>query len=43
MKDNEMLTDVKLEVMNEIFPAHKIILAAASPYFRGNHIVSFKA
>ena len=38
-----MLTDVKLEVMNEIFPAHKIILAAASPYFRGNHIFIFKA
>lgn len=39
MKHNEMLTDVKLEVMNETFPAHKIILAAASPYFKGNLIL----
>ena len=40
MKHNEMLTDVKLQVMQEIFPAHKIILAAASPYFRGAVIAS---
>ncbi|XP_076040286.1 kelch like ECH associated protein 1 [Oratosquilla oratoria] len=34
MKSNQMLTDVKLEVGQEIFHAHKIILAAASPYFK---------
>jgi len=32
-----MLTDVQLEVVNEVFHAHKIILAAASPYFKGIH------
>ena len=35
MKHNEMLTDVKLEVVNEVFHAHRVILAAASPYFKG--------
>ena len=35
MKHNQILTDVRLEVVNEVFHAHKIILAAASPYFKG--------
>jgi hypothetical protein len=30
------LTDVRLDVVNETFHAHKIVLAAASPYFKGN-------
>jgi len=34
MKHNQILTDVRLEVVNEVFHAHKIILAAASPYFK---------
>ncbi|CAL4103866.1 unnamed protein product, partial [Meganyctiphanes norvegica] len=34
MKTNQMLTDIKLEVGREIFHAHKIVLAAASPYFK---------
>ncbi|XP_068251018.1 kelch-like ECH-associated protein 1B [Palaemon carinicauda] len=34
MKRNHMLTDVKLEVGREIFHGHKIVLAAASPYFK---------
>ncbi|KAK4297612.1 hypothetical protein Pmani_029988 [Petrolisthes manimaculis] len=34
MKSNQMLTDVKLEVGREIFHGHKIVLAAASPYFK---------
>lgn len=36
MKSNQMLTDVKLEVGREIFHGHKIVLAAASPYFKVN-------
>ena len=39
MKHNEMLTDVRLEVVNEVFHAHKIILAAASPYFKGDTLL----
>nr|CAH0100223.1 unnamed protein product [Daphnia galeata] len=34
MKHNQMLTDVRLDVVNESFHAHKIVLAAASPYFK---------
>ncbi|XP_057375527.1 kelch-like ECH-associated protein 1 [Daphnia carinata] len=34
MKHNQMLTDVRLDVANESFHAHKIVLAAASPYFK---------
>lgn len=30
-----MLTDVRLEVVNEVFHTHKVVLAAASPYFKG--------
>lgn len=29
-----MLTDVVLEVGNDLFHAHKVVLAAASPYFK---------
>ncbi|KAG7171934.1 Kelch-like protein 17-like 1, partial [Homarus americanus] len=39
MKSNQMLTDVKLEVGREIFHGHKIVLAAASPYFKMNHVI----
>jgi hypothetical protein len=36
MRDDESLCDVKLRVdSSDIrFPAHKVVLAAASPYFR---------
>ena len=34
MRSHHMLTDVILEVGSEIFHAHKVILAAASPYFK---------
>ncbi len=40
MKHNQMLTDVRLDVVNETFHAHKIVLAAASPYFKGNNILT---
>ncbi|XP_011499714.1 PREDICTED: kelch-like ECH-associated protein 1 [Ceratosolen solmsi marchali] len=34
MRNHNMLTDIVLEVGSEIFHAHKVILAAASPYFK---------
>lgn len=34
MRSHHMLTDVVLEVGSELFHAHKVILAAASPYFK---------
>ncbi|KAL3269337.1 hypothetical protein HHI36_008409 [Cryptolaemus montrouzieri] len=34
MRFHRMLTDVVLEVGNEIFHAHRVVLAAASPYFK---------
>ncbi|XP_012258058.2 kelch-like ECH-associated protein 1B isoform X2 [Athalia rosae] len=34
MRSHHMLTDVVLEVGQELFHAHKVILAAASPYFK---------
>lgn len=37
MRSHHMLTDVVLEVESELFYAHKIILAAASPYFKVFH------
>lgn len=36
MRSHHMLTDVILEVGSELFHAHKVILAAASPYFKVN-------
>lgn len=37
MRSHHMLTDVILEVGSELFHAHKVILAAASPYFKVNN------
>ncbi|GBP29010.1 hypothetical protein EVAR_83912_1 [Eumeta japonica] len=34
MRSHHMLTDVVLEVGNELFHVHKVVLAAASPYFK---------
>lgn len=34
MRSHHMLTDVVLEVENELFHAHKIVLSSASPYFK---------
>lgn len=34
MRSHHMLTDVILEVENELFHAHKIVLSSASPYFK---------
>lgn len=34
MRSHHMLTDMVLEVGNELFPVHKVVLAAASPYFK---------
>ncbi|KAL4708352.1 hypothetical protein ACJJTC_019588 [Scirpophaga incertulas] len=34
MRSHHMLTDVILEVGNELFHVHKIVLAAGSPYFK---------
>lgn len=34
MRAHRMLTDVVLEVEKDIFYAHKVVLAAASPYFK---------
>ncbi|CAG9115589.1 unnamed protein product [Plutella xylostella] len=34
MRSHHMLTDVILEVGNELFHVHKVVLAAASPYFK---------
>ncbi|KAL0281030.1 UNVERIFIED_CONTAM: hypothetical protein PYX00_002149 [Menopon gallinae] len=34
MRSHQMLTDVILEVGAELFHAHKVVLAAASPYFK---------
>lgn len=39
MRSHHMLTDVILEVESELFYAHKVILAAASPYFK---VILFK-
>jgi hypothetical protein len=44
MRTNSQLCDVKLEVGGEIINAHKVILAASSPYFyamfNGNYCTS---
>ncbi|XP_059048390.1 kelch-like ECH-associated protein 1B isoform X1 [Achroia grisella] len=34
MRSHQMLTDVILEVGNELFHVHKVVLAAGSPYFK---------
>lgn len=34
MRSHAMLTDVVLEVKQELFPAHKLVLSAGSPYFK---------
>nr|XP_037874793.1 kelch-like ECH-associated protein 1B isoform X3 [Bombyx mori] len=34
MRSHQMLTDVVLEVGNELFHVHKVVLAAGSPYFK---------
>lgn len=34
MRSHHMLTDVVLEVQSELFHAHKLVLSAASPYFK---------
>jgi len=34
MRSHRMLTDVVLEVGSELFHVHKVVLAAASPYFK---------
>lgn len=39
MRSHHMFTDVILEIESELFHAHKIILAAASPYFK---VILFK-
>lgn len=39
MRSHHMLTDVILEVGTELFHAHKVILAAASPYFKASPIM----
>lgn len=34
MRSHLMLTDVILEVQHELFHVHKLVLSAASPYFK---------
>lgn len=34
MRSHHMLTDVIIEVKGELFHAHKVVLSAASPYFK---------
>lgn len=34
MRQHHMLTDCVLEVENEIFHVHKVVLSSASPYFK---------
>lgn len=37
MRSHHMLTDVIIEVQQELFHAHKVVLSAASPYFVSEH------
>lgn len=41
MRSHHMLTDVILEVGNELFHVHKVVLAAGSPYFKVSIILVF--
>lgn len=34
MRSHHLLTDVILEVQQELFHAHKLVLCASSPYFK---------
>jgi hypothetical protein len=34
MRQHQKLCDVEIRVLDEIFHAHKIVLASASPYFK---------
>ena len=34
LRNNHTFTDVQLEIDGQIFNAHKVILAGASPYFK---------
>lgn len=36
MRQHQKLCDVEIRVSDEIFHAHKIVLASASPYFKVN-------
>lgn len=42
MRFHQMLTDVILEVGTEIFYAHRVVLAAASPYFKAMFTAGLK-
>ncbi|GLG97930.1 Kelch-like ECH-associated protein 1 [Gryllus bimaculatus] len=42
MRSHHMLTDVILEVGAELFHAHKVVLAAASPYFKAMFTAGLK-
>jgi kelch-like protein 19 len=37
MRQHHMLTDCVLEVENEVFHVHKVVLSSASPYFKVSH------
>lgn len=39
MRSHHMLTDVVLEVGKELFYAHRVVLASASPYFKVKEII----
>jgi kelch-like protein 19 len=41
MRSHHMLTDVILEVGGELFHAHKVVLASASPYFKVRNIHNY--
>lgn len=41
MRSHRMLTDVTLEVGSEMYHAHRVVLAAASPYFKVSQFLSY--
>lgn len=41
MRGHRMLTDVTLEVGSELYHAHRVVLAAASPYFKVNNMLIY--